>query len=60
MVDYELMKFVIDLFKVLDEDVFVLCIDKEGKIDNYIWNWSVGDKEVIDKLFDLVDVMVKE
>ena len=60
MVDYEPMKPVIDPFKALDEDAPVLRTDKEGKTDNHIWNWSVGDKEATDKLFDSADVTVKE
>ena len=60
MVDNEPMKPVIDPFKALDEDAPVLRTDKEGKTDNHIWNWSVGDKESTDKLLNSADVTVKE
>ncbi|MEM6630337.1 MAG: aerobic carbon-monoxide dehydrogenase large subunit [Bacteroidota bacterium] len=59
-VEYETMKPVIDPFKSLDPDAPVLRIDKEGKTDNHIWNWKVGDKEATDQVFENADVVVKE
>ena len=59
-VEYEVMKPVIDPFKALDADAPVLRPDKEGKTDNHIWNWKVGDKEATDKVFDSAEVVVKE
>ncbi len=59
-VDYEPMKPVIDPHKSLDSDAPVLRTDKEGKKDNHIWHWEVGDKEKTDKLFESAEVTVKE
>ena len=59
-VEYEVMKPVIDPFKALDENAPVLRTDKEGKTDNHIWNWKVGDKEATDKAFESAEVVVKE
>ena len=59
-VEYEVMKPVIDPFKALEEDAPVLRTDKEGKTDNHIWNWKVGDKEATDKAFESAEVVVKE
>jgi len=60
IVEYEPMKPVIDPFKSLDPSAPVLRTDKEGKKDNHIWNWKVGDKEKTDALFETADVVVKE
>jgi aerobic carbon-monoxide dehydrogenase large subunit len=57
---YEPMKPVIDPYKALDKDAPVLRKDKEGKKDNHIWHWEVGDKEATDKVFREADVTVKE
>lgn len=54
------MKPVIDPFKSLDPSAPVLRSDKEGKKDNHIWNWKVGDKAKTDALFEKADVVVKE
>jgi aerobic carbon-monoxide dehydrogenase large subunit len=59
-VEYEPMKPVIDPYKALDKDAPVLRKDKEGKKDNHIWHWEVGDKEATDKIFREADVTVKE
>ena len=59
-VEYEPMKPVIDPFKSLDPSAPVLRSDKEGKKDNHIWNWKVGDKAKTDALFEKADVVVKE
>ena len=60
IVEYEPMKPVIDPFKALDPAAPVLRSDKQGKTDNHIWNWKVGDKEKTDELFETADVVVKE
>ncbi|MFY8045834.1 MAG: xanthine dehydrogenase family protein molybdopterin-binding subunit, partial [Chitinophagaceae bacterium] len=56
-VEYEPMKPVIDPFKSLDPSAPVLRSDKEGKKDNHIWNWKVGDKAKTDALFEKADVV---
>ena len=60
MVEYEPMKPVIDPYKALGPDAPVLRTDKEGKKDNHIWHWEVGDKEATEKLFSEAEVVVKE
>ena len=59
-VDYEPMKPVIDPFKSLEPDAPVLRTDKEGKTDNHIWHWEVGDKEKTDRVFANAEVTVEE
>jgi carbon-monoxide dehydrogenase large subunit len=59
-VEYEPMTPVMDPYKSLSPDAPVLRSDKEGKKDNKIWNWEVGDKEGTDKAIREADVVVKE
>ena len=59
-VEYEPMKPVIDPYKAMDANAPVLRTDKEGKTDNHIWHWKVGDKEKTDQVFDTAEVVVKE
>ena len=59
-VEYETMKPVIDPYKSLDPEAPVLRTDKEGKTDNHIWHWEVGDKEKTEEVFNNADVVVKE
>ena len=44
-VEYEPMDPIIDPHTSLNEDAPLLRPDKEGKTDNHIWHWEVGDKE---------------
>ena len=59
-IEYEVMKPVVDPYKALDKEAPVLRTDKEGKTDNHIWHWQVGDKERTEKVFETADVVVKE
>ena len=59
-VDYEVMKPVMDPYKSTDPSAPVLRTDKEGKKDNKIWHWEVGDKKKTDKLFETAEVTIKE
>ncbi len=59
-VEYEPMKPVMDPKKALDADAPVLRTDKEGKTDNHIWHWEVGDKEATEKVFNKADVTVSQ
>src|SRR6185436_4669887 len=47
-------------FKALEPDAPVLRTDKEGKKDNHIFHWEVGDRAATDKAFAEADVVVKE
>ncbi len=60
MVDYDIMKPVVDPFKALDDDAPLLRPDKEGQKDNQAWHWEVGNKEATQDAFDAADVVVKE
>ena len=42
-VEYEPMQAVVDPFKAMEKDAPVLRTDKEGKTDNHIWHWEIGD-----------------
>ncbi|MEL6142869.1 MAG: carbon monoxide dehydrogenase, partial [Bacteroidota bacterium] len=57
-VEYEPMTPVMDPFDSLDPDSPVLRSDQEGKTDNHIWHWEVGDKDKTDSIFRNADVVV--
>ncbi len=59
-VEYEPMKPIIDPYKSLDADAPLLRPDKEGKEDNHIWHWEVGDRDATNKAFESAEVTVKE
>lgn len=59
-VEYEPLPVVVDPFKALEPDAPVLRTDKEGKKDNHIFHWEVGDRAGTDKAFAEADVVVKE
>ena len=59
-VDYEPLTPVVDPFKALEPDAPVLRTDKEGKTDNHIWHWEVGDRAATDRAFAEAAVTVKE
>ncbi|MDX2303303.1 MAG: aerobic carbon-monoxide dehydrogenase large subunit [Microscillaceae bacterium] len=59
-VEYEVMDPVINPFKSLDPDAPVLRADKEGKTDNHIFHWEVGDRDGTDEIFKNADITVKE
>ena len=59
-VEYEPMKPLMNPHKSMDADAPVLRPDKEGKKDNHIWHWEVGDKEKTEKVFNEAEVTVEE
>src|SRR5436853_2701861 len=59
-VDYEPLPVVVDPFKALEPGAPVLRTDKEGKTDNRIFHWEVGDKAATDSAFRDAVVTVKE
>ena len=59
-VEYERLPVVVDPFKALEPDAPVLRTDKEGKKDNRIFHWEVGDKEGTQRAIDEADVVVKQ
>ncbi len=60
IVEYEPMKPLMDPFKAMDDDAPVLRSDQEGRDDNHIWHWEVGDKEKTEEVFKNADVTVKQ
>ena len=59
-VDYEPLPVVVDPFKALEPDAPVLRTDKEGKQDNHIFHWEVGDRAATDDALAGADVVVKQ
>ncbi len=59
-VDYDPLPVVVDPFKALEPDAPVLRTDKEGKKDNHIFHWEVGDKDTTARSLADSDVVVKQ
>ena len=59
-VDYDPLPVVVDPFKALEPDAPVLRTDKEGKKDNRIFHWEVGNKDATDRALKGSDVVVKQ
>lgn len=59
-VDYEPLPVVVDPREALKPGAPVLRTDKEGKKDNHIFHWEVGDREATEKAFQEADVVVKQ
>ena len=57
-VDYEPLPVVVDPRKALDADAPVIRDDKEGKEDNFIFDWEAGDAAETDRVFEDADVVV--
>ncbi len=59
-VEYDPLTPVVDPFKALQPDAPVLRSDKEGRKDNRIWHWEVGDRAATERALKEADVVVKE
>ncbi len=59
-VDYEPLPVVVDPFKALEPDAPVLRTDKEGKTDNHIFHWEVGDRAATEGALAAADVVVEQ
>jgi carbon-monoxide dehydrogenase large subunit len=59
-VEYEPLPVVVDPFEALKPGAPVLRTDKEGKKDNHIWHWEVGDRAGTDAAAKGSDVVVKQ
>jgi aerobic carbon-monoxide dehydrogenase large subunit len=59
-VEYEPLPPVIDARHALDADAPVIRDDKEGKKDNFIFDWDSGNKEATEAAFAKADVIVKQ
>jgi aerobic carbon-monoxide dehydrogenase large subunit len=59
-VEYEPLPPVIDARRALDPDAAVIRDDIEGKADNHIFDWEVGDKAATEAAFAGAEVVVAE
>ena len=59
-VEYEPLEAVVDPFRALEPDAPVLRDDKEGKSDNHIFHWEVGDRSATDRAFEQAEVTVAQ
>jgi len=59
-VEYEPLPPVIDARRALDPDAAIIRDDIEGKADNHIFDWEVGDKAATDAAFADAEVVVEE
>ena len=59
-VEYDPLPVVVDPFKALEPDAPVLRTDKEGKKDNHIFHWEVGDRAATERALADADVVVKQ
>ena len=61
MVDYEPLPVVIDPFKAMEADAFVLRPDRgPDKANNHIWHWESGDQAATDAAMAGSEVRVSE
>jgi aerobic carbon-monoxide dehydrogenase large subunit len=58
-VDYDPLPAVTTPQQALEEDAPVIRDDKEGKTDNRVYHWEVGDKEATDRAFEQADRVVR-
>jgi carbon-monoxide dehydrogenase large subunit len=59
-VDYDPLPVVVDPFKALEPGAPVLRTDKEGKKDNHIFHWEVGDRAATDQAIKGAAAVVKQ
>jgi aerobic carbon-monoxide dehydrogenase large subunit len=60
VVDYDPLPVVVDPFKALEPDAPVLRTDKEGKTDNRIFHWEVGDRAATEQAIAEAAVVVEQ
>ena len=58
-VEYDVLPPVIDARKALDADVPVIRDEIEGRTDNHIFDWDMGDRAETEAIYD-ADVVVSE
>jgi carbon-monoxide dehydrogenase large subunit len=59
-VEYEELPVVYDARKAMDTDAPVIRDDKEGKTDNFIFDWESGDRAKTDEVFANAEVVVSQ
>ena len=61
LVDYEPLPVIVDPFKALESDAFVLRPDRgPDKQTNHIWHWESGDRAAADAALAAAEVTVSE
>jgi carbon-monoxide dehydrogenase large subunit len=61
LVDYEPLPVIVDPFKALEPDAFVLRPDRgPDKANNHIWHWESGDKAATDAGMAAAEVHIEE
>jgi carbon-monoxide dehydrogenase large subunit len=61
LVDYEPLPVIVDPFKALEPDAFVLRPDRgPDKANNHIWHWESGDRAATDSAMEAAEVRVSE
>ena len=61
MVDYEPLPVIVDPFKALEPDAFVLRPDRgPDKQNNHIWHWESGDRAATDADLAAADVHIEQ
>ena len=59
-VEYEPLPVVVDAAAALDPDAPLIRDDREGQIDNHIFDWEAGDAAATDDVFARADVVVEQ
>jgi carbon-monoxide dehydrogenase large subunit len=59
-VEYDVLPPVIDARKALDPDAPVIRDEIEGRTDNHIFDWDMGDKAETEAVFASADVVVSQ
>ena len=59
-VEYDVLPPVIDARKALDADAPVIRDEIEGRTDNHIFDWEMGDKAETEAVFASADVVVSQ
>jgi carbon-monoxide dehydrogenase large subunit len=61
LVDYEPLPVIVDPFKALEPDAFVLRPDRgPDKANNHIWHWESGDRAGTDAALEAAEVRLAE
>jgi carbon-monoxide dehydrogenase large subunit len=61
LVDYEPLPVIVDPFKALEPDAFVLRPDRgPDKQNNHIWHWESGDRAATDAALAAADVHIEQ
>jgi carbon-monoxide dehydrogenase large subunit len=61
MVDYDPLPVIVDPFKSLEPDAFVLRPDRgEDKQNNHIWHWESGDRAATDADLATADIHIEQ